>query len=320
MKKEIRKSFQNELQKQIAVLDEELTDLRTGLLYYHEASTLDNIHALGIEFIKQQLRNTTIFQFDTQILNLRPMRMEDGFYPDFDEDTQGYFAENAGYFDKLSYDPYDLRLDCRKDSDLLPNAPLHIAMDPNRRIHAISVGQVTKTQIKSIKGVHSLYPDKLKKAVQDFCDYYKPHKRKFVYYWYDQSSVGDMYDTRICDDVVSILRKNDWIVKEMYLGAIPGHEERFRMWGDLLTKNGKYSRTYSINRENCKHLILSKQQAEAEQRKDGFGKSKKTEHDPNFPAEESTHYSDAEDTWVFGVLESDMTFGNDSKGTGGIIT
>ena len=71
-KNETRKTFQAELTKQIAVLDEELNDLRRGLLFYHEASTLDNIHALGIDFIKQQLRNTSPFQFDTQILNLRP--------------------------------------------------------------------------------------------------------------------------------------------------------------------------------------------------------------------------------------------------------
>jgi len=320
LKKESRKTFQDELKKQIAVLDDELNDLRKNLLYYHEASTLDNIHALGVDYIKQQLRDTTQFQFDTQILNLRPLRLEDGFYPDFDEEIHGYFAENSNYFDKFSYDPFNVKMDCRKDSDLLPNAPLHIAMDPNRRIHAISVGQVTNSEIKSIKGIHSLYPDKLKKAVQDFCDYYKPHKRKFVYYWYDQTSYGDMYETRICEDVVSILRKNDWVVKEMYLGPIPGHEERYRMWGDLLTNNGKYSRTYSINRENCKPLILSKQQAAAKQSRDGFEKDKKSEHDPKFPAEESTHYSDSEDTWVFGVLESGMAFGNESRGTGGIIT
>lgn len=320
LKKETRKLFQDELKKQIAVLDDEMNDLRKGLLFYHEASTLDNIHALGIEFIKQQLRNTSTFQFDTQILNIKPLRMEDGFYPDFDEEIHGYFAEKESYFNKLSYDPYSTsELDCRKDSDLT-EAPLHIAMDPNRRIHAISVGQVTDTEIKSIKNVHALYPGKLKEAVQKFCDYYKPKKRKFVYYWYDQTSYGDMYDTRICQDVITVLRKNDWTVKEMYLGPVPGHEERYRMWQNLCSNNGTYSRTYSINRENCKELILSKQQAEAEQRKDGFGKSKKTEHDPKFPAEESTHYSDAEDTWVFGVLESGLKYGNQGTGDGGIVT
>lgn len=320
LKKETRSTYKAELNKQLEVLAEELNELRKELLYYHEASTLDNIHALGIEFIKQQLRNTSTFQFDTQILNLKPLRLEDGFYPDFDEEYHGYFAERPEYFNRLSYDPFTTKLDCRKDADLIPDAPLHIAMDPNRRIHAISVGQVTKTEIKSINGIHSLYPDKLKKAVQDFCDYYEPHKRKFVYYWYDQTSYGDMYETRICEDVVAILRKNKWVVKEMYLGPVPGHEERYRMWGDLLTNNGKYDKTYSINRENCKYVILSKQQAEAKQSKNGFEKNKDSERDKKFPAEEATHYSDSEDTWVFGVLESNMPFGNESRSVGGIVT
>ena len=309
----------NEIQKQINILDDELMDLRKGLLYYHEASTLENIHALGAEYIKAQLRDTSIFQFDTQILNLRPLRLEDGFYPDFDEEIHGYFAENTDYFDNLEYDPFTTVLDCRKDKDLNSLAPLHIALDYNRRIHPISVGQVTNKVIRSIKGIHSLYPEKLKEAVDKFCEYYKPHKRKFVYYWYDHTAVGDMYETRMCDDVVNILRKNGWIVQEMYIGQQPGHEQRYRMWGDLLTDNGKYKQTYKINRECCDKLILSKSLAEAEQRKDGFGKDKRSEGDPNFPAEESTHYSDAEDTWVFGVLESGLNFDEDLSKEGGII-
>ena len=320
LKKETRKLFQEELKKQIVVLDEEMNDLRRGLLYYHEASTLDNIHALGVEYIKEQLRTSTQFQFDTQILNLRPLKLEDGFYPDFDEEVHGYFAENEDYFDNLEYDPFSVELDCRKDKDLNINAPLHLGMDYNRRIHPLSVGQVTATEIKSLKGLHSLYPAKLKDAVMLFVKYYKPHKRKLVYYWYDHTAVGEQHETRICDDVVSILRKNDWIVKEMHIGQQPGHEQRYRMWGDLLTDNGKYKYKYRINRENCDKLILSKCQAQAEQRLDGFGKNKKSERDPNFPAEESTHYTDAEDTWVFGVLESGLVFGNDSKGGGGMVT
>lgn len=309
-----------ELKKQIIVLDEELNDLRKGLVYYHEASTLDNIHAFGLEPLKIQIRDSSIFLFDTQILNLKPTRLEDGFYPDFDEEVHGYFAENESYFDNLEYDPFNVQLDCRKDKDLISSAPLHMAMDYNRRIHPISVGQVTPTEIRSIKGIHALYPEKLKQAVDKFCEYYRQHKRKFVYFWYDHTAVGDMYETRMCDDVIAILRKNGWIVQEMYIGQQPGHEERYRMWGDLLTDSGKYKYSYKINRECCDKLILSKTLAEAEQRKDGFGKSKKTEHDPNFPAEESTHYSDAEDTWVFGVLESGLFTGNEDKGGGGIIT
>lgn len=312
------KPVKAELVKQFEVINDELNALRKGLVYYHEASTLDNIHALGIDYIKQQLRDTSAFQFDTQILNLRPLKLEDGFYPDFDEEYHGYFAEEETYFDKTEIDFLNPVFDCRKDKDVDANAPLHIGLDYNRRIHPISIGQVTPTQIKALKGLHSLYPKKLKEAIDLFVNYYKPHKRKLVYYWYDHTAVGDQHETRQCDDVINLLRKNGWIVKPMYIGQQPGHEERYRMWGDLFTENGKYNKVFRINRENCEKKILAICQAQAEERKNGFGKDKKTEHDPNFPADESTHYTDALDTWVFGVLESKLPFSN-TKGGGGII-
>lgn len=308
-----------EAKKQLGVIDDELNDLRKGLLYYHEASTLDNIHALGIEYIKEQMRDTDQLKFDTQILNIRPMRLEDGFYPDLDEDVHGYFSENSSYFDNSTIDIFNPGLDCRKDADVDTNAPLHIAMDYNRRIHPIVVGQAYPDELRILKGIHALYPGKLKEAVTEFCVYYKPHKRKVVYYWYDHTAVGDQNETRPCDDVIAILRKHGWVVKGMYIGMQPGHEERYRMWGDLLTESGKYSRKCRINRENCDKLILSMAQAPAERRKNGFGKDKKTEHDNKFPAEESTHYSDAMDTLAFGILESKMTFGNEAKAGNGIM-
>lgn len=309
-----------DINKQIKVIDDELNDLRRNLLYYHEASTLDNIHALGIDYIKQQLRDTTTFQFDTQILNLRPLKMEDGFYPDFDEEHHGYFAEHESYFDNLEYDPYSYVPDCRKDKDLNINAPLHIALDYNRRIHPLVAGQDNGKEIRVVKGLHALYPGKLKEAIQLFADYYRAHKRKFVYYWYDQTAVGDDNETRKCDDVMAGLRKAGWVVKGMYMGSAPTHEAKYRMYGHLLTEDGYYDKVLRMNRENCSDLIMSINQAEAEQRKDGFGKNKKPEQDPNTPAQEATHYSDAFDMLIYGMLESKQRYGVESKSGSSIVT
>lgn len=314
-----------EAKKQIEVLTDELKELRKGLLLYHEASTLDNIHTLGIEYIKEQLRNTDPLTFDIQILNLRPLRLEDGFYPDFDEDVHGYFSENASYFDNTEIDILNPQLDCRKDAidgncgDLDMNAPLHIAMDYNKRIHPISVAQVHKDELRFVNALHSLYPGKLKEAVNLFCDYYKPHKRKLVYYWYDHTAVGDQHETRPCDDVMAILRKRGWIVKGLYIGHQPGYEERYRMWGDVLTDSDKYSRKIRFNRENCRFLIGSIQRAGTRRTTAGFEKDKRPEQDPKVPAYDATHHSDAADTLAFGVLESKMAFGNESRGNGGIL-
>ncbi len=292
-----------EIEKQIKVIDDELNYLRKGLLYYHEASTIDNIHALGLDYIKQQIRDTSSFQFDTQILNIRPLRLEDGFYPDLDENKHGYFKEDASYFDNRIIDPFNAALDCRKDNDLDPNAPLHIALDYNRRIHPIVTVQDNGTEIRALKGIHALYPGKLKEALALWCEYYKTHKHKVVYYWYDHTAVGGENETEKCQDVIDALEDEGWVVEPMYIGKAPGHETKYRMWSRFLAEDGRYPRVFRANRENCDKLLLSMGLAEAEQRKDGFGKDKKSEHDANFPAEESTHYSDAMDMVVFGMLE-----------------
>lgn len=319
LSREKRSTFKAELIKQIKVLDDELNDLRKNLLYYHEASSLDNIHALGIEYIKQQLRDSTPFQFDTQILNIRPLKLEDGFYPDFDEEIHGYFANDNNYLDNIDYDFKKLTaINCLRDSDLIPNLPLHIALDYNRRIHPMVIGQLPDKEIRIIKGLHSLFPNKLKECLQMFCDYYSPHMKKVVYYWYDHTAVGDQHDTKICDDVIEYLDKNNWTVVPMYIGKAPSHESKYRMWGHLLTSI-HYDKSFRINRENCDKLILSMYQAQAEKKKDGFGKDKKSEHDEKFPAEESTHYSDGVDTLVFGVLESGLSFNQFDAGNDSIV-
>lgn len=314
------KPVKKEIEKQVVVIDAEINELRRGLLYYHEASALDNIHALGVDYIKQQLRDTTRFQFDTQILNIRPKKLEDGFYPDLNEEVHGYFAEDESYFDNREIDPFNAGLDCRKDKDLNPDLPLHIALDYNRRIHPLEVAQDDGDFLRTKNSMHALYPGKLKEVIKMFVEYYKPHKRKLVYYWYDHTAVGDDNETRKCDEVVGQLEKAGWTVIRMYMGKAPAHESKYRMWGHLLTDDGHYPKRFAMNRENCRYLILSMYQSQAELRKEGFGKNKKSEHDPNFPAEESTHHGDALDQLYYGMLESGLTYSNESKISVGIIT
>lgn len=315
------KPVQMEVAKQVAVIQAELNELRQGLLYFHEASTLENIHALGVDYIKQQMRDTTSFQFDTQILNLRPLKMEDGFYPDFDEEIHGYFAVNNSYLEKLNYD-FSLipTINCLRDSDRDNDRPLHLVLDYNRRIHPLVVGQDHGNEIRILKGLASLYPGKLKEVLEQFIEYYKPHKRKMIYYWYDHTAVGDDNATRKCDDVINTLKKAGWIVKPMYMGLAPAHESKYRMWGHLLKENGTYKKKFRINRENCNKLIISICKTEAEQKKDGFGKNKKPEQDPNFPADEAPHYSDALDQMIYGMLESKLLYGTEAKASSGIVT
>jgi hypothetical protein len=304
------KKEQRFYEKQIDIILEEINELRSELIYFHEASALDNIHAVGgMKWLKNQMNLSTQFEFDTQILNLRITKVENGFYPDFDEEIHGYHANNNSFLQSLGFDFSKIEdIDCRRDADLDPNLALHISIDYNRRIHPLVVAQDKKTELKILNGLHVLYPKKLKDVVKIFCEYYKPHKKKVVYYWYDQTAVGEQFETRQCDDVVKELRKYGWAVVRQYMGVVPTHQDKYNMYDHLLSEDGYYIKTLRMNKENCSALIRSINFAPAEIRKGGFGKVKLSEKDPNFPAVDSTHFSDALDMLVWGLLESKLKY------------
>lgn len=320
------RQFHSEAEKQLQIIDDEIRLLRLGvdgksrLLHYQEASSLENIDALGFDYIKEQLRDSTLFEFDTQIMNKRPLRLEDGFYPDLVEEVHGYFAYDYSHLDSIGYDFERLLMpDCRRDADLNRDEPLHISLDYNRRIHPIVVGQVNGNEIRTLKGLDVLYPAKLRDVLKKFCDYYRYHRAKQVYYWYDQTAVGEQRSERICDEVTNYLEAAGWTVVRCYIGKASTHESRYRMWGHLLKQTGKYDKIFRYNRDNCEYLALSMYQTQAEQRKDGFGKNKKPELDPKFPANEAPHYSEACDMWVYGILESGVQYSYSTEGIGNII-
>lgn len=306
--------------KQIEVLQKELNLLRRNFLYYHEASTLDNIHALGMDYIRQQLRDSSIFDFNTQILNIKPSRVEDGFYPDFDEENHGYFAYDYGFIDQVGYN-FNLNEhnDSRKDADVNPQLPFHISLDYNRRIFPLVAAQLYPDEIRVVNGMHVLYPNKLKDVIDSFCNYYRFHKRKVVYYWYDHTAVGELEHTALCNDVVKHFYSNGWTVIRRYIGMKSNHEETYRMFGHLLRNTGKYKYTLKVNRDNCRYLIISINNSPTEQRENGFGKDKKSERDPKFPAEESTHYGEALDVLCQGILDSGLKVSNEGETFNSII-
>jgi hypothetical protein len=291
------------------MIDERTGEREEPLMLYHEASTLDNIHALGFNYIKTQLRDSTQFEFDTQILNIRPMRMEDGFYPDLDEDLHGYFAHNYSFIDSIGYNIQKLQdRDCRFDADLDMEEPIHIALDYNRRLFPLVAAQTPAGEIRMLNAIHVEYPLKTRHVLDLFVSYYRFHKNKVVYYWYDHTAMAEQDYTPVADFVVNYLESKGWSVVRMYVGHGLTHEARYRMWGELLQNSGLYNRVFRMNRDNCSWLFKSMFLAGAEKRDNGFGKDKSTEKDPKFPAQESTHYSEAGDVLVGGILESRLSF------------
>lgn len=305
------KSHINKIGNYIIELDKAMNMLRKGLVLYQEASSLENIHALGIDYIHDLMRNLPAFEFRTAILNQRPYKLEDGFYPTLDEEKHGYFSydyhhtfEKHGYnFDVLSHIN-----DCRRDGDIDSSKPLHIAIDYNRRIWPIVTGQPHKGEINELRilsGKHELFPKGYRDALNTWSDYYKPHPKKIVYFWYDHTALNGE-DEPMKEKIVKHLRSLGWVVIEKYIGKTTNQDYRYTEFHDILSET-RYPWKVRMNRDNCDKLLLSLFQSQAKEKEKGYGKNKSTERDKNFPADESTHYSDAFDTLVIGIIKSGLT-------------
>src|SRR5690606_11598102 len=89
-----------------------LTELRIGerlpdgsrdnpLLWYSEASTLENIRILGEKKFLQWSRELTQYVFDTSILNLKNLQIENGFFHLLDIDYHCYNSFDYDFIDGL---------------------------------------------------------------------------------------------------------------------------------------------------------------------------------------------------------------------------
>jgi hypothetical protein len=112
--------------------------------------------------------------------------------------------------------------------------------------------------------------------------------------------------------VVKAFELRGWTVIEHYTGDAPDHEDKWREMKQWLIKQGDYA--VMVNKNTCYQMILSIEQSPAKLVGGKTQKDKKTEKNINFPAEESTHFSDAFDMILWAIFMYDII--NSQTGTG----
>jgi hypothetical protein len=298
-----KKKIQNEINE----FEKSLNELRKGLVYVSYASTLDNVHALGLNVIKTFKRSLSDFEFATSVLSRKINQVEKSFYPQLDDDKHGYDAGNHDYMDSLVLDfRKEVKKDCRWDADLIAGQPLDISLDYNAAINSVVIGQEQGQTFKLINALYVLGKDKLR--LKDLCKeldrYYSPHKHicNVINYYYDHTAVGTdasrLYS--FSDEVKQELAALGWVVNPIYIGQASSHHSRFLFWGQLLAEDNPKLPLFRYNRSNCAVAINSMNNAGVIIGKGGYQKDKKPERDPNVKPEDATHFSEATDTLLYG--------------------
>lgn len=162
-------------------------------MWYSEASTLDNIQILGERKFHQWLRELKEHVFDTSILNLKNLSVEDGFFHLRDPQVHCYHAYDYNPINSLGlYLPDGVRKDCRNDGDVIKNKPLDIAFDYNSAIKSLVIGQDSPKHHHILKSMFVLATEKkvLNDLVDEFNAYYEYHPCKVVHFYYDHTATA----------------------------------------------------------------------------------------------------------------------------------
>lgn len=293
----------------INFLQGELAKIRKGLVYYKEASTLDNVDVLGVDFIKKLKRTLPEFLFRTSVLNERPGNVENTFYPDLKE---------RNFYDAIDYSIVDGQKesvygkgklnDCRKDLDLNRAMPIEAALDVGGRINTLACGQESEMTISILNAMDVLNPKKISDLAKEFAAYYQHYSRKELILYYDHTHVpqNPVSDKNPVDEFVEQLTKLGWRVTPFNVGVTPSYYNRYNLWSILLRgrayRDGEFYQV-QLNRENTKVLRTAMEQTSFSLKgKTGFEKDKSLER-KNVDQREAPHYTDAADILVYGMIK-----------------
>lgn len=283
----------------------ELFKLRKDLLYFSEASTLENIHVLGEDYIRRMRKQLTPAEFNRAILNIRPATVENAFYPDLAE-RHFYTAYNYGIIISLSDDQYGKGnfTDCRKDNDLNYKKPLCVAPDFGGSFNCLTVGQPEARYFNFLKNFYVKNPERVRDLVDNFDTYYRHFSKKEIIFYYDHTHYQD---NPVDKDPKAILidrfEAKGWDVTERYIGHTPSYTTRHELWSMGLSGDDDKVLLPRFNKYNTEQLRNSMQNTAIKPgaKSDPFEKDKSAEKKKDIDQLEAPHLGDSADVLYFGA-------------------
>lgn len=305
---QLTKKKQAAVDREINKINDYCNEIRKELVHVSFASTIDNIHALGLDPIKRFRRMLSDLDFMVSVLSKRLEQVENGFYINFEDERNTYIPDESAwaYVDSLQIDYAGGEVpkkDWRWDGDLRSDLPLDIALDYNNAISCLVIGQETTEEDTVRNFMYVEAPRMLKDLIVDFCDYYKDYPNRVINYYYDHTALlgkNASSDIRHADEVKYILTENGWNVIDCYLGKAPSHRSRYYLLNKLFRGDDPRLPKVRFNRGNTEDLVRSMNNTGTRRGDDGIKKDKRSEDDKNIKAIDATHPGEALDQLLYG--------------------
>ncbi len=298
------------LKKVIEEINNHLCEMRKDLVFVGRASTLDNIHALGIKTLKNIRRNLSPFEWDISILNIELKEIINCFYRSIDKDKHGY--NNAIDYDYIDTLQGSVKRNWKWDKDLDYTKPLIIAMDCNNAHNCMGVMQLQGSTAKVINYKYLLSeignPTTHKDVAKWIAQYYKGYPQNEIIFVYNNTMIAGEKDglTSKAMDVEEVFKANNYKIKMVYLGQAMEHEDLISYW-DKFCK-GELPFKLSFNILSCETLYdcWKTTGTKIVENKTGrrVKKNKAPERNPNVPPQEAPHATEMSDQLLHYIVSN----------------
>ena len=133
-----------------------------------------------------------------------------------------------------------------------------------------------------------------------FCDYYRQHPCRELFYFRDR--YGDHRQPNVKnskpynEQAIERLQKRGWrITAKVHKGMEPPQHDKYLLWLNIMKGNDPRYPKMIINGKNCKYTIISMNNTRVMEKNGKFEKDKSSERKKSVLPEEATHFGDAVD-------------------------
>lgn len=273
-----------------------------------ESTAYDNIDNLPGDYIESMKRDMTPVAFEIEVMNRRPKRAEQAFYPAFSSTKHCYT------FYSYEQDPktglYKL---IAGDYDTWK--PLDVSFDFNANFTSCIISQDYGKEIRIIdqiwvkESAEGTFP--LPEIVRKFIEKYEHHLKKIASIYGDSSGKNkDAARDTHYNEIMGALRKAGWKVIDEVDNNV-AQSLRYQVVNKVLEESAENAPRIRINEDKCADLIYSVQFAETD-KKGEFRKNKDSEKKKSIPGERATHLSDCFDYLIYRKCKNLVSIGRSS--------
>jgi hypothetical protein len=271
-----------------------------------KANAFANKYNLAADWFERMRDNApSQVHYDAEILNIRPKKVANGFYPSLDPKLHYYRdAYDYEYLQKVGVHATKKDFNCKQDTDFMKSKPLIMSIDWGNII-TMKIAQDQGDRYRVLKTFFVTSPEIIDDIIEKhFSPYYEDKKKSnnVIEFYFDRNGNNNTPNSRVtfAEQAIECMNRAGWKVKvKVRKGSEnPPHNEKFIVVNYLLKHGGSNGLPMiEINESNCGDMIVSLENAPAMEgnRPNTIIKDKRSEKSKTLPQEHATHFSDTFD-------------------------